>query len=760
MKLVNLVIKSEEVPASKGYTTAASIIISRHLPDIYAALLQLAYAPLSAYAPLEPLNKAISHNAIPASPANMSPAVSSKVTPGISRQEKDKSARVFMWLFERSDSYRAMESLMLLLGTSPLHPVPAWLRGICGRFLSRILLRPNGVSIVLDFTVGDADQVQFGQLEKISKLILSVPQQMPSVESYYAVIAPQLLVLLETIVRNSQQKSPRAQAITFVIGRMIIKHTNLAKKYIVDQIVGSLLTHWNSQEYATTDTVGGLDVQAMAEEDLRTVLYTLHCVMVGGEPSPVVIQSFLAGSIPMLYHLYEFSTRSKSNLREIVLDLLTTYFRITTTREAIGDLKRILLDKADLSNSRVAYFGPGPTGGVVLRLRRHIGNRFPKQASSNQLSIDPKVMVEFLQGIDSPDLCGDFFVTNAILNILASALMMLHLIMGMLDNLGPEILKNPTQIVAFASNVVTEHADRLTKPKSLAREQQQQSRGFADFANIVSHEDRETIEDMHDETYTANDDFESLLLAIHLMRAVIHENEDLGPQTVQLLESGLGPLRTVEKYGGEEVQDPVHEVILAITSHLSAQRMAGPKSDGQEDSRTKYREAMKALQDDLLPVRAHGIGMLKEMVLSRDPLVASGSGLDNVLDLFVRLVQDEDSFIYLNAVKGLSALTDVHGNAIIAKLGEIYSDESQKLENRLRVGEALLQTVQRCGDALGKYGNMNRVKRNRPYMYNLFLLLLFFIYILYIYYIYIILYIDSLDSCSTSGNSIGQTWGR
>jgi hypothetical protein len=63
-----------------------------------------------------------------------------------------------------------------------------------------------------------------------------------------------------------------------------------------------------------------------------------------------------------------------------------------------------------------------------------------------------------------------------------------------------------------------------------------------------------------------------------------------------------------------------------------------------------------------------------------------------------------DSFIYLNAIKGLAALTDIHGKTIIEKLGAIYSDDNEKLDNRLRVGEALLQTVQRCGDALGKYG--------------------------------------------------------
>lgn len=58
----------------------------------------------------------------------------------------------------------------------------------------------------------------------------------------------------------------------------------------------------------------------------------------------------------------------------------------------------------------------------------------------------------------------------------------------------------------------------------------------------------------------------------------------------------------------------------------------------------------------------------------------------------------------MNAIKGLSALTDTHGNEIIKKLGAIYSDNAQTLDNRLRIGEALLQTVQRAGDALSIYG--------------------------------------------------------
>ncbi|KAI9267138.1 hypothetical protein EDC94DRAFT_667356 [Helicostylum pulchrum] len=677
--------------------------MSRHLPDLYAALLELAYAPNSAFQQQqqETVDDVTNQlKSLPLTPGNMFLPPQAKKPTGLSREERDKCARMFMWLFDRSDLSRAMESLMSLLGaSSSLHPIPNWLRAICGRFLSRILLKPNGVSIVLEFTIGHVDQLQLAQLESISKLILSVPQQITSIENYYAIIAPQLLDLLE----KEPPQSPTSQAVTFIIGRIIGKHASLAKIYIVDKIVGPLLSAWHREKY-DDEAEGTMDRISLTEDELATLLHTLHRVMIGGEPSPVVIQTFLSSSIPCLYHLYEFTVHSKSGLRETVLDLLSTYFRITTTADAIRELKRILLDRVDLSGARVAYFAPGPSGGVVLRLRKS-----PKPLAGNELPIHAGILVSFLQSMDNADLCGDFFVF-----LLNEILLTLHLIMGMLDTLGPTILGKPTQIISFATNIVNDHVERLMTPKHKP-EKKKASNGFPDIANIVDKEELEAIEEAHDEQFSIEDDFESLILAINLLRAVMHENDQLSDQAVKLLESSMEPLKKLESHPFELVGESVNEVLLAIQSYLSAQRMSNMKhrpSASIEASKEKYREAMKSLQDDLLPIRAHGMGMLKEMVLAKDPLVSSGEGLNQVLDIFVRLVQDEDSYIYLNAVKGLSALTDAYGNQIIKKLGDIYSDSNQKLDNRLRIGEALLQTIQRCGTALGKYGKERKIYTN------------------------------------------------
>jgi hypothetical protein len=60
------------VPSSKKYTTVASILLSRHLPDLYAALLELAYAPPSAFQPQDE-NSAKDEQVknVPMTPGNM-----------------------------------------------------------------------------------------------------------------------------------------------------------------------------------------------------------------------------------------------------------------------------------------------------------------------------------------------------------------------------------------------------------------------------------------------------------------------------------------------------------------------------------------------------------------------------------------------------------------------------------------------------------------------------------------------------------------
>jgi hypothetical protein len=86
-----------------------------------------------------------------------------------------------------------------------------------------------------------------------------------------------------------------------------------------------------------------------------------------------------------------------------------------------------------------------------------------------------------------------------------------------------------------------------------------------------------------------------------------------------------------------------------------------------------------------------------------------------ILDVFLQSIQEEDSFVFLNAVQGLSAMANRLGREIIQNLVRIYADgvdlgrpmERAEMDKRVRIGEALVQVVRSCGDALGNYGGFD-----------------------------------------------------
>lgn len=185
----------------------------------------------------------------------------------------------------------------------------------------------------------------------------------------------------------------------------------------------------------------------------------------------------------------------------------------------------------------------------------------------------------------------------------------------------------------------------------------------------------------------------------------------------------------------------------APKSTKSKGRSNGRSEDGDADPRETYQKALKLLQDPLLPVRAHGLLLLRELVSS--PARAREAERERlekeatiralhpaILSIFLQAIQEDDSYVFLNAVQGLAALVHAPGpnsrsgagNEVLKALLDAYargagdladdkaeSDKKPKdgekgkrmseVDTRLRIGEALAVVVRRCGDALGLYAD-------------------------------------------------------
>lgn len=153
------------------------------------------------------------------------------------------------------------------------------------------------------------------------------------------------------------------------------------------------------------------------------------------------------------------------------------------------------------------------------------------------------------------------------------------------------------------------------------------------------------------------------------------------------------------------------------TSSAGSSR-SGAKPDPLAASRERYQEALKLLQDPILPVRAQALAILRSLVGSRDAFLATDPALlPAILDIFVRAVADDDSFLYLSAVQGLSGMVDSYGRQMVARLAQLYTGDGKPerglasgvegeraLDKRLRIGEALVQVIQRAGEAFASLG--------------------------------------------------------
>ncbi|SCU99063.1 LAFA_0G21770g1_1 [Lachancea sp. 'fantastica'] len=124
---------------------------------------------------------------------------------------------------------------------------------------------------------------------------------------------------------------------------------------------------------------------------------------------------------------------------------------------------------------------------------------------------------------------------------------------------------------------------------------------------------------------------------------------------------------------------------------------------GEFDAEQKLQQAMMNVEDTLPPIRAHGLHELRQLIEQNSPVI----NLKQVLELHGRLLHDKEPFVYLNAIKGLSALCEFEPTQTLQYLLEVYSGlcaESKKgttLDDVLKVGEVLVNYVETQNEMFG-----------------------------------------------------------
>jgi len=211
-------------------------------------------------------------------------------------------------------------------------------------------------------------------------------------------------------------------------------------------------------------------------------------------------------------------------------------------------------------------------------------------------------------------------------------------------------------------------------------------------------------------------DEEMLQIALTILDTMLHSGRTIDRAEELPLFDLVAPLRLIGQLPRESLASSataLHDLI--VNRDISWARPSDSSGSVNTDSVNALESALRDLTDPLLPVRAHGLIALRRLVLARDPHTMQH--LTRVIEIFRTQLQEDDSYIYLGAIRGISALGDVEFDTIVPLMRELFLEYqvgekkpkievlgsnskvksftelelTKRLEVRLKIGEAFLQ---------------------------------------------------------------------
>ncbi|OJA14675.1 hypothetical protein AZE42_02399 [Rhizopogon vesiculosus] len=662
------------------------------------------------------------------------------------------------------------------------------------------------------------EEPELEKLEHVARVLGTVPRGMQP-KDYFQTMVPRILALMSSpssaSTSSSMSMMPPAfkRAAAFTLARML---DSSAVHYALVASIALPMLHDPLSK--VSDDVSH-DQRESDQSHLLTTpissLQTLHTLLLATDPSPSLFSSLLSPILPSLYSLHAHLSKmgiADPVLKEDVWTLMRTWGRVVEEGEGVRILWSLVGENEDSSGG-----WEGGSGEDLKRIRRvnreeklalltpedlrHASHAEDTDIESLDLGLypPPAHFVSYIKSLDRTDIAGGMFVR--LLEAYRTAnepssdaqdddfkgerlgmidpkepdplrvMLLLQLIIAFqsqLDNTA--ILSRPRDVLEFVrhalevSDMPSSVLSRSGSGTSKYDTSNERRKGLLkeDLRFITEEQDAmDNGEDSDDEVEAEGEDM--VETAVGLLLAVLEANPSLSPHNTPSLSMILALLEA-----HTPTRPSAREARLVLTARMAEGTLdSSPKStknkgkakdrseDEDTDPRETYQKALKLLQDPLLPVRAHGLLLLRQLVsppahaneyererAEREAIIRALQPA--ILSIFMQAIQEDDSYVFLNAVQGLAALVHAPGPAPNSKYGagyevlksllDVYARGAEDLADdrsesnrkpkdgetgkakgkgkpmsevdiRLRIGEALAVIVRRCGDSLGVYAD-------------------------------------------------------
>ncbi|XP_024138311.1 transport and Golgi organization protein 6 homolog [Oryzias melastigma] len=627
-----------------------------------------------------------------------------------------------------------------------LASAPAWLRRLCGQLLSERLMQPHGVQAVVRAILegGTGGESDWRKCDAVARILVACPQQSTSADAYFRLICPQVLDLLHFKDKLTAQQFQRVA--TRAALSIVQERPTFAQQYLLAPLLAPL------QRCRSSDS------QVVVEEaELTRCLEDIYKIwVVGNSPSPALLTA-LKDVLPVIFTLFCFTKQNVSHLRGLCQEILLWFLGKSEASAALLMLRRLSGLQAPESDVAPGFhFTAGSDGGARLSCREGCSDEddeLYEKLSGEQWRLE--CLIHLLAELKDSDLPGDFFLellkeltswttageeevkdkeeadvsSMTLLEVeqqmlgraerQAHKLALLQVLAVMVESLQhSQLLRQTAQVVDFMVTLLQRACvglDNVPKPHlENPVESQTLSMGMGLVATILS------TPQVSSEDYALM----SKLLPPLDSLSQLHPDE-----VVQELAANLGAvIATHGAYRPENLTAPaascsrnpetsaknssvqISEVKESRTGVCTSSRLPA-SSAGAKNPNRKPESPSKPFSDWLLeacdpnvPTRAFALRTLTQMVQLKDPEAVQAQ--EKVLMLFLENLEHEDSFVYLSAIQGLAALADSYPDRILDRLLRDFqhgpslpsSNKERSLETRLKVGEVLMRASRAMGE--------------------------------------------------------------
>lgn len=286
----------------------------------------------------------------------------------------------------------------------------------------------------------------------------------------------------------------------------------------------------------------------------------------------------------------------------------------------------------------------------------------------------------------------------------------------MMDTMRERLLTNPEHVLSFVEGVLSDEAATLTvkKPEPEIKENKPliemiETEPTAPTGPLI--EEMDVDEELPELTEEGVQKMGMVDTAISLLLASLEANEKLDHASAAILHPISDHLEQLSRSHSSAVRGLAREASLVLLLRRSASLTS---EEGKVSPVVAtYRRALKLVADEILPVRAHGLVLLRDLVLSKD---YESALTPSILDVYMKSILDKDSYIYLNAVKGLAAMADALSQDIFRTLVREYRVTNadlagDALDRTLRIGEALGMVIRRAGKMFSTHGELGSLSK-------------------------------------------------